>query len=229
VTSACAGNQNAILGPRAITDRTILVLTNALYFRGLWEVPFDAKLTRDAPFHTDAGEVIVPTMRRQRGKVRIARNEDHLAVELPYQSIENADLTLVILLPHEGRPLAQLEQALGERGLDELTGGGTMREVDLRLPRFKVRLNLDLFQHLVRRGLGRSVCGGEVSAVIHEAVVETDEAGTIAAGATAVIVTVSKGRTLRIDRPFLFAIRDVRSGLVLFLARVSDPRGGAKI
>jgi serpin B len=69
-----------------------------------------------------------------------------------------------------------------------------------------------------------------ISAVIHKAYVDVNEEGTEAAAATAVRVAVAAGSTpptlpiiFRADHPFMFLIRDNRSGSILFIGRVTNP------
>jgi serpin B len=70
----------------------------------------------------------------------------------------------------------------------------------------------------------RDLC---ISAVLHKAFVSVDEAGTEAAAATAVIVgeTAVPGQSaeVTVNRPFIFLIRDIETGSILFVGRVLNP------
>ena len=67
-----------------------------------------------------------------------------------------------------------------------------------------------------------------IKKVIHQANIDVDEKGTVASAATAVMMGVGFGPPpkyveFHVDRPFLFLIRDVPTGAILFMGRVGDP------
>jgi serpin B len=114
-------------------------------------------------------------------------------------------------------------------------------EVALTMPRFTLRAQSQLRQALIALGMGRAFEGADFSGmiagestqideVVHEVFIEVTEEGTEAAAATAVVMTRAAAIprppiVLRLDRPFLFAIRHVPTGAVLFVGRVDDPTG----
>jgi serpin B len=177
----------------------------------------------------------VPTMQRQ-GRIRYAETADLRAVELPYKG---GQLAMLILAVKEERAAA-FEAALSAAALDAVTAALAEREVLLRLPKFKLTGRFKLRPTL--EGLGMRVAfssqadfsgingtgGLAISDVIHQAFVALDEKGTEAAAATAVIVGPPSIPVveveLNLDRPFLFLIRDVPTGAVLFMGRLADPR-----
>ena len=71
-----------------------------------------------------------------------------------------------------------------------------------------------------------------ISKVLHKAFVEVNEKGTEAAAATAVMMMMARSApitlpfipTFKADRPFLFLIRDIKTGSVLFIGRMTNPK-----
>lgn len=218
-----------------IVNDTLAVLVNAIYFNAAWATPFDPALTRDREFTLlDGSRVAVPTMSSGDLAARGAQVDGVEVVELPY---DGGELSMLLLVPPPGE-LAALEQALTPARLAELVAALRDERLALTLPRFEVRSSLALKPPLAALGLG--VAFGEladfsrmstavdllVSDVVHQAFVKVNEAGTEAAAATAVIVgptSVPIVRTVVIDRPFLFAVRDHATGALVFVGRVTRP------
>ncbi len=230
--------------PRGAIDHlTKLVLANAIYFRGQWVEPFEERQTEDAPFKiTPHQEVRVPTMFQQ-DDFDYLTTPSFQALRLLYKG---GDLAMVIFLPRRVDGLADFEKSLTAENLDSWLGKLRSREVRVYLPKFRVESAFNLNEPLKARGMRLAfspdadfsgMTGGKdllISLVLHKAFVEVDEKGTEAAAATAVIPapTASPGWKLtipppvfRADHPFLFLIRDQRSGSILFLGRVTSPKG----
>ena len=147
---------------------------------------------------------------------------------------------MTIVVPDD---LASFVQRLDATQFGQITGALADREVELWLPRFAIQTETDLGETLSALGMPlafdpeRADFSGitteerlYVSAVVHQANIQVDEKGTEAAAATAVVMAASAMPadpvTLRVDRPFLFAVRDVPTGAILFLGQVTDPRAG---
>jgi serpin B len=266
-----------LIGEGAIAADTRMVLANAVAFAGAWQTPFEAGRTEDADFtRADRTVARVPMMQAAgRDDVRygaVAGDGAWFAtpamtpaegdrpaqypgaagatfVELPYKG---GDLAMVVLAPRSPDGLPALERLLTPARLAEWLGRAEARAVDVALPRFAVRKQLDLKDALQALGLRRAFVdpatgdgadfGGMASSndardglfvgnVLHEALVEVDEEGTRAVAATAVMMAATAMPAARPfvpefrgDRPFLFLIRDTKSGAILFLGRVLDPR-----
>jgi serpin B len=233
-----------IVTPSALDLMTRMVLTNAVYFKGRWDSPFEEERTRSEGFRADGGlfgkSVPVPMMTQTRefpylkaGRVQV--------LDLPYQG---KTLSMVILLPKRASGLAGLERGLGEDRLSRWLQETRRQKVHVFLPRFKMLWELGLARVLVGMGMSDAFdperadfsgmvshgVGGEplfLSEAIHKAFIETDEEGTAAAAATAVVVSAAglppPIPVFRADHPFLFLIRDNRTGAILFMGRVADP------
>ena len=222
---------------RGILDRlTRLVLTNAIYFKGDWKAPFKEGRTKDADFFVTADKKSqVPTMRQTR-RFGCAQTEELQVLELPYAG---EAVSMVVLLPKKRDGLVALEKSLTPANLSGWLGALRMRRVAVYLPRFKTEAKFELNRTLASMGMplafgmAADFSGMDgtkalyISNVIHKAYVDVNEKGTEAAAATAVIVK-RKGMpappmVFRADHPFLFLIRDGKTGSILFLGRVVDP------
>ena len=225
-----------LIPPGVIDALTRLVLTNAIYFNAAWAEPFETDLTTDGPFHLlDGGEVVVPMM-QQTTELGYAEGQGYQALELPY---DGRELAMVILLPQEGQ-FEAFEDSLNASRVEAILESLTYRQVALTLPRFRVESAFSLAEALQAMGMpdafapDRADFSGMDGArnlyigdVLHKAFVSVDEAGTEAAAATAVVMKVTgipeAPVEVRVDRPFVFLIRDLGTGTILFVGRVVNP------
>ncbi len=216
-------------------QRAVLVLTNAIYFKGFWAAPFEKNATLDADFHLLDGKTIkVPTM-HQRETLRYAKLDDIEIVELPYRG---GSLAMRILVPAVGK-FAGVEATLDAARLKAAGAALAERPVALALPKFTFTASLALNESLANMGMPIAFSGdadfsginGErdlaISDVIHKAFVAVDEKGTEAAAATAIVVArtsfTPQVTMLNFDRPFIFSIVERETGEILFLGRVLNP------
>ena len=221
----------------ALNPMTRLVLTNAIYFNAAWLLPFEEDATEDNSFDLlDGSEVQVPMM-RQTESFDYLKAENFQAIELFY---EGRALSMVILLPDEEQFTAfgeSLDSAQLQSILDQLT----VQRLDLSMPKFKVDSAFGLADILVAMGMPDafdvvkadfSGMTGQpdlfITDVVHKAYVNVNEEGTEAAAATGVVMglksmPVGEPIVVKVDRPFLFLIRDSQTGAVLFLGRVVQP------
>jgi serpin B len=224
--------------PKGVIDAaTRLVLTNAVYFKGAWQLPFDVKQTKAGPFHLANGtKAETPLMHKTAG-FAYTETDDAQAVELPYQG---RDTAMVVLLPRKADGLPALEKAMTGPALDAVVKKlGWEPTVDLTLPKFKLETSYDLVPPLKALGMtdaftAKADLSGMhtsdetlfISAVLHKAFCAVDEAGTEAAAATAVVVGRTsaieprKPKVFQADRPFLFVIRHKPTNTVLFAGKV---------
>ena len=218
-----------------ITELTRLVLTNAIYFNAAWAYPFDEDMTADNPFYfLDGGQVIVPMM-KQTESFGYTEGEGYQAVELPYDGDE---LSMVILLPEAGK-FAAFEEGLQAQQVGDIIGNLQPTEVALTMPLFEFESEFSLTDTLAGMGMPIAFSSSAdfsgmtgnpelfISDVVHKAFVAVDEAGTEAAAATAVPMELTAvpepPLDVPIDRPFIFLIRDIETGTILFVGRVLNP------
>jgi serpin B len=224
--------------PQGVIDAmTRLVLTNAIYFNAAWLNPFDEDVTDDGTFHLlDGSEVTVPMM-MQTDSFGYAEGDGYQAVELPY---DGSELSMVILLPETGQ-FEALEGSLDADLVGAITNDLAYRQVALTMPKFEFESDFSLADTLEAMGMPvafsldadfSGMTGTRdlfIAAVLHKAFVSVDEAGTEAAAATAVVMKITAAPApqepveVTVDRPFVFLIRDIETGTILFVGRVVNP------
>lgn len=235
VSEQTEGRIKDLIPQGAMDPTTVLVLTNAIYFNAAWAKPFEEGLTEGGAFHLlDGGEVTVPMMKRTEF-FGYAEGEGYQAVELPY---DGRELSMVILLPQAGK-FESFENALEAGRVDGIVDDLVRRQVALTMPKFEFESGFSLKDALAAMGMPDAFTGAAdfsgmtgsrdlfIGEVLHKAFVSVDEAGTEAAAATAVIMKEAEMPAepveVAMDRPFIFLIRDVKTGAILFIGRVVDP------
>lgn len=236
-----------LLPPTSIGPETRLVLTNAVYFLGRWEQPFRSNATREGTFHRVGAESVQVPFMSQTTRFPYAEDEDVQVVQMGY---DGGDFAMVLVVPKEREGLAAVEQALGVDRIERWVAALTPEMVSVRLPKFEIDppASIALAETLQQMGMRQAFSSGvadftgiadppnpndrlSISNVFHKAFVRVDEEGTEAAAATAVAtgrgVPPAPSRQVEVDRPFLFLVRDVRQGTILFLGRVADPSANA--
>lgn len=223
-----------LIPPGLINPNTRLVLTNAIYFNAAWLYPFEEDLTGDGAFHLlDGSQVTVPMM-RQTESLGYAEGDGYQAVELPY---DGSELSMVILLPASGQ-FETFEAALDAAQVEGIIGSLENREVSLTMPKFEFDSSFSLREALSALGMPIAFSEGAdfsgmtgnrdlfIADVVHKAFVSVDEAGTEAAAASAVMMELTampETVEVTIDRPFIFLIRDIETGAILFVGRTLNP------
>jgi serpin B len=231
----------------ALNKLTRLVLANALYLKAPWADPFSEKTTQPEPFFVHGREPVDVPMMRKTARFGYARREGFTAVSLPYAGSE---LQFLVLLPDDVNGLRALESKLAA---NVLAGCAKLeaQEVNLHLPKFKLEPpTIALAETLQALGMKSAfdIPRGSanfdkiaprkpddylyISNVFHKTFIDVDEKGTEAAAATAVVMMRATAMRrekplpieVKVDRPFVYAIQHVPSGVCLFLGRVTDPR-----
>lgn len=221
-----------------LDSSTRLVLVNAIYLKAPWQTPFSNEATADADFtRLDGTKVSIPTM-NDASEGSYAAGAGWQAVELPYIG---GSLAMTIVVPDD---MAAFEKSLDAARFAGIVSALKPSRVDLSLPRFKTETKTDLATVLAGMGMPLAmdpdradfsgITSDErlfISHVVHQANISVDEKGTEASAATAVVMAAASGSpsatvTLRVDRPFLFALRDTGTGAILFLGRIVDPSAG---
>jgi serpin B len=217
-----------------VTKRTRLALVNALYLKARWLQPFDPGQTRKRTFHAPGGNVRAKTMFEQ-ADVGYARLRGLRAVALPYRGRR---LSMLVVLPDRGR-LKAVQRGLSARRVAKIAAALRRQPVDVSLPRFRVVKRLKLNDKLARLGMPRAFTDDaqfpgisrkplELQSVVQKVWIRVGEKGTEAAAATGITAMPTSGifpppKRFTANRPFLFLVRDNRTGAVLFLGRVEDP------
>ena len=226
-----------LLKPGVLSPASVMVLVNAIYFKGNWSEQFEEQSTNQQGVFVqeDGTELITPIMWGEMEEARYAGLEDAQVLELPYAG---GELAMTVILPAEGISLSDYEAQLTVEDMQEWADSLTPQPVFVSLPRFEMRSTATLNDALMSLGMvdlfvpgvadlsGMSDMPLFVSSVVHEAYVKVNEEGTEAAAATAVVVSeasVPDYPWFEATRPFLFQIRDLLTDSVLFMGRVTDP------
>ena len=212
------------------------VLTNAIYFHGLWQTPFDKDAPQSAPFLlAGGGEKMVPMM-QQEGSLSYSETAEGQAVSLPYG---DGRMSLYVLLPKNGRSAQALAKNLDAKTWSARVAGMKPTRLTVFLPHFKAESSEHLKGPLSALGMGTAfergadfrpmgLSGSFIGDVIHTAVLDVDENGTTAAAATSTAMTASIAQppstVMRVDHPFFLAIRDNVTGTILFEGVIRDPK-----
>jgi serine protease inhibitor len=214
---------------------TILILLNALYFKAQWARGFDPALTEDADFHLPDGTAAQVSMMHQSGEYEYYENEDLQMVALPYKG---GRMDMCIILPREGKDLSSMLESLDSAKWGQLTGRLTEGEGNIALPGFKVAYEKELSDTLKALGMKQAFVDGLqgiaqvrgpvfIGKVLQKTWMEVNEEGTEAAAATEVDILAravpEPPFTMTVDCPFIFVIRDNRTGAPLFLGTIVSP------
>jgi serpin B len=227
---------------RDLPKDTKLVLANAIYFNAKWHLPFEEERTYEEPFHLlDGREERVPMM-HQKNHFRYSEGDGYQAIELPYL---NRGVAMVILLPAASQ-FREIEERLTDEWMQDVLRGLHEYEVILTMPKFRIETpTLKLKETLSAMGMPIAFSHSadffgiierkpnlyiNIGDVVHKAFIDVNEQRTEAAAVTIVAVEISKSIekepppvVMKIDRPFIFFIRDIKTGVILFVGREMNP------
>lgn len=221
-----------LLAPGDVKADTVLALVNTVCFNAAWMTKFEHQATRPANFELlDGTQKSVPTMFGEALTGAAAVVDETEIIELPY---EGDELAMVLLVPPKGQ-LGALEASLSAQVIARFVGALERTTIAVQLPKFGFGGRAELGQVLADLGLGVAFSSQAdftgmspmpiaIDKVVHEAVIRTDEDGTVAAAATAATMNrVSLPSYRQVNRPFVFFIRDRATGALVFMGRVVDP------
>jgi serine protease inhibitor len=215
-----------------IGDHHVMFLINAIYFKGSWRDRFDPAETRDATFHAADGREQPTKLMHRHGKMAYRRTADYEAVDLPYG---RSAFAMTVLLPAQGKSVESLAASLSANAWAELTQGFSEVAMDLYLPRLRLEYERELNDDLEALGMREAFIGDVadftrmsplgkhlyIDFVKQKTFVDVNEEGTEATAATVVAIgRTSAPPSMRVDRPYLFAIRERLSGTILFVGKI---------
>jgi serine protease inhibitor len=224
-----------------INQSDILFLINAVYFKGNWTEQFDKSLTRERDFFLPGGPAARRQMMARDGKFSYLATSGFQAVNLPYGS---GRLSMYLFVPDQKDGLPGFLKQLTAENWDKWLAGFGSKPGDVVLPRFKIEYEATLNQALSSLGMGEALQPGKadftkmvespfpiyISEVKHKTFVEVNEEGTEAAAVTSTRVAMTAmprpGERFSIiaDHPFFIAIADSKTGAILFMGAISDPK-----
>lgn len=232
-----------LIGPGALTADTKLTLVNAIYFYGKWLSAFDPKSTNESDFFLVQDKTEKVQMMSQTTEFPYTETDSFQMLELPYQG---EDLSMLVILPKSKDGLKQIESGLSQKSLSEWRSKLVKTKVRLLFPKFKITWGAtELNQQLIALGMSDAFDPSKanfagmdgnshnlyIGIVLHKAFIDVKEEGTEAAAATAVgirsmAVLASQPPLFQADHPFFFLIQEKKTGSILFMGRVSDPKAG---
>ncbi len=218
----------------------IMVLLNAIYFKGTWKYEFEDSLTTDRSFYLAEGNTKNVPMMQMNDTFNYYENDLFQMVELPYG---NNDFSMVILLPNENDGIDDVISELSPEHWNAWPDSLSKRKVDLQLPKFTFKYDIGLNNVLKEMGMRiafeaeqadfsniNSVVGKNlfISRVKHKTFIEVNEQGTEAAAVTAVVIGITSVNpngpvTFHADHPFLFAIKEKSTNAIVFMGRLMEP------
>jgi len=219
-----------------ISDNSMLLLINTMYFRGQWSIPFLKSMTRDETFNLTGGKVKKHPTMYSVGDFYYLKNDLFQAIKLPYG--ENERVNMYVYLPALDKGLEGFCGELNGANWKKWIGSFNKKNGMLGLPRFKLGYETSLKKTLAVLGMGRAF--DEISADFsgisslqtqlymsdfkHKTLIEVNEEGTEAAAATAIEIFAGGTINMIIDRPFFFSIVDNMTGIILFMGMVLEPK-----
>jgi len=241
VKTKTGGKIPHLLG-QPLDPSTLVFLVNAVYFKDKWGHPFQAENTYSGTFHVSAEESVkcdMMTLTENTDEIRHGNSDelDCQLLELPYEG----DFSMLIIMPFVAETLPDVEKKLNDRlirsemkNLESSPGMGP----EIYMPRFKIEYEIDLEESLKAMGVVsvfdyqlanlsgmiNPAANVALSKVVHKAVVEVDEEGTVAAAATGMGINfMCMPPQIRMDHPFLFVIVHRPTDTPIFVGRMSRP------
>ena len=227
-----------LLPKGSIKPITVAVLTNAIYFKGDWKVPFEVQSTTEQPFYNHIGTS--PNIKMMHTQADFGYSEDKQVqvVQLPYKG---DDLSMLVILP-KSKDKAAMQQLVRDLSADKIKEWNKdliTQEVNVHLPKFKLEASYQMKNLLTDMGMPRAFEKGagfnlfdnsppiKIDDVYHKAVVIVDEKGTEAAAATGIVANATAASApppvFKADHPFIFMIKDNKTDAILFLGQVNKP------
>ena len=224
-----------------LSAQTAVIALNAIYFRALWAAPFEQSLTKEGPFTSVTGQVKYLPMMLQCGTYSYYGDEDLQAVALPYCD----GMAMHVLLPAAGIDAQQLRERLSSGAWESGLARFKMVEGAIQIPRFTLDYRLQLETALKDLGMERAFDRNRaefdgiradhlpvwIERVLHRAVAEVNEEGTVAAAATDLSgylgideVEPPSHFEMIVDRPFMVVISDQSTRTILFMGWIGNPR-----
>ena len=227
-----------LLPKGSIPSSVVAVLTNAVYFKGDWKMPFEANSTYEQPFYPLTGEPSDVKIMNMQADFGYSEDKQVQVVQLPYKG---NDLSMLVILPKskDKAAMQQLVRDLSADKIKEWSKDLVTQEVNVHLPKFRLEASYQMKNLLTDMGMPRAFQKGagfnlfddsppiKIDDVYHKAVVIVDEKGTEAAAATGIVADATAASApppvFKADHPFIFMIKDNKTDAILFLGQMNKP------
>jgi serpin B len=218
-----------------ISQETVMLLINAIYFNGKWKYSFNEDETEEMPFLRSDGTTVQADMMRQSVTIPVAISEDYTIAELPYGQ---GNFAMDIILPAEDKTIGDIISALDNDFLNEALGAMNPVGIDLYMPRFTSEFKTGLNNILGKMGMGIAFDPERadfsnisddnlyIDKAIHQSFIKNNEEGTEASAVTVItigVTSVGENRVIKLDRPFIYFIRERESNTLLFAGVTGNP------
>ncbi len=218
-----------------LDPNTVMLLINAIYFKGKWQTQFDKSKTANGQFYREDGSTSEVPLMKQTSDYKVFSGEGFVLAEFPYGQ---GNFVMDVMLPEGNNGIAALIPVISDDNFKIWISQMSKRETDLTFPRFKYGFKLKLKSILSDMGMGIAFTDLAdfsnisdlpllINDVIHQAFIENNEEGTEAAAATAVIIGTTSmpppPLQIKIDHPFIYIIRETTTNSILFMGKVADP------
>jgi serine protease inhibitor len=219
-----------------LNDNAVMLLINAIYYKGKWSSQFDKSKTVPMPFYKSSGSPADVPMMKQETEYKVFEGTGFVLAEFPYGQ---GNFVMDVILPDAGNDLETVMSSVNDAGFTSWISQMNKRKIDLSFPKFKYGFKKKLKDILTDMGMGIAFNDGAdfsnisdqydllINEVTHQSFIETNEEGTEAAAATVVEIGVTSAPpsplVLKLDHPFLYVIRETTTNSILFMGRVADP------
>jgi len=224
-----------------LSEDTRLMLLNAVYFKANWQVPFPQFLTRKKQFDLSNDSSVEVDMMFQESEILYGEDEDLQSQVISLQ-YEDPNFTMILILPDEETPLDSLSSNLIHRDFNMIHQSLNQTELLLEMPKFKMGYKTDLTGAFEALGVKEIFSNTadlsniadellHVSGILHQTEIEVNEEGSEAAAVTGiqidtrVAVAGSGPKIVKVNRPFMFVIQDLKNNIPLFMGRIVNPAG----
>ncbi len=222
-----------------IPASAVMYIINAVYFKAAWTYKYDSSNTKDASFTCEDGSIATCKLMSQEDTLAYYEDNSVQAIDIPYG---DRSFSMTVVMPPAGTSIDQFASTLTQEQWNAIVNKLDSARVDLYMPKFELIFSKSLIDELKSLGMGIvfdplranlthiSPAGLSVSEVLHKTYVDVNEEGTEAAAVTLIGVTTGVGipngseiKVMRIDHPFIFAIREHQSGTILFIGKIVNP------
>ncbi len=219
-----------------LEDNTVMLLINAIYFKGKWKSQFDKSKTAEMPFYKSGGSHVDVPMMKQKNDFRVHEGDGFVVAEFPYGQ---GNFVMDIIIPNDQSSFNNTLAMVSDENYTSWINQMRSRETDLSFPRFKYGFKKKLKDILTDMGMGIAFTDNAdfsnitdlydllINDVAHQSFIETNEEGTEAAAATVVEIGLTSAPptplVLKLDHPFIYIIRETTTNTIIFMGKVADP------